>query len=82
MELPGTVAASKPPEVARNCLRSIDEVAGDESVSDELAGDKPLNCESLGHESWGRDVMCVTSANAAVETDKRLFGGIIRWCGA
>src|SRR5215831_9373587 len=73
MELPGTVAASKPPEAARNCLRSIAEFAGAE------LGDV-LSNEFLGHESWGRDVMRFTSANAAVETDNRLFCGIIRRC--
>ena len=71
-ELPGTVAASKPPEAARNCLRSIDEIAGDE------LGEALLNDEFLSLESWGRDVMRVTSANAAMEADKRLFCGIIR----
>src|SRR5438270_10510143 len=54
MERPGTVAARRPPEAARNCLRSIDELRGDD-----LLGDK-----SMGHESWGTDLMRVTSANA------------------
>src|SRR5689334_2326953 len=59
MELPGTVAASRPPEAARNCRRSIGALADDELACDALWSD-----EFLGHESWGRDVMRVTSANA------------------
>lgn len=78
MELAGTEAASRPPEAARNCLRSIDEFEGDEIVGDGLVADSMLSDECLGHESWGRDVMRVTSANTAAETDKRLFCGIIR----
>jgi len=49
MELPGTAAASNPPDdAARNCRRSIE--------------------ESLGTESLERNLMRVTSANAA-QTD-------------
>src|SRR5215471_11525706 len=59
MELPGTVAASKPPEAARNCLRSIVGIAADDSLREWLSDG------FLGHESWGRDVMRFTSANAA-----------------
>lgn len=67
MELPGTVAASRPPEAARNRLRSIDEIGEDELAGDALASEAVLNDEFLGHESWGRDFMRVTSANAAME---------------
>src|SRR5215472_8986516 len=48
-ELPGTVAASRPPEAARNCLRSIEELMAE---------------ESWGSKSLGRDLMRFTSANA------------------
>src|SRR5215472_16468078 len=48
-ELPGTLAASRPPDAARNCLRSIDELMGD---------------PSWGTKSLARDVMRVTSGNA------------------
>jgi len=61
MELPGTVAASRPPEAARNCLRSI-EFAGEESAAVELLADALWSDEFLGHDSWGSDVMRVTSA--------------------
>jgi hypothetical protein len=48
-EPPGTVAASRPPEAARNCLRSIEELMAE---------------ESWGSKSLGRDLMRFTSANA------------------
>src|SRR5579864_1703212 len=60
MELPGTAAASNPPEdAARNCRRSMDG-----SLADEFWCDEPTTDKSLG-----RDVMRVTSANVAPQTD-------------
>ena len=56
-EFPGTAAASRPPEVARNCLRSIEELMAD---------------ESWGNKSLGRTLMRFTSANTAPQTDTRL----------
>src|SRR5690242_2566867 len=68
---PGTVAASRPPEAARNCLRSIGKFEGDETAgegsTEELFGDALWSDEFLGHESWGKDAMRVTSANADSE---------------
>ena len=52
MALPGTVAASKPLDAARNCLRSI-EFEGDESATVELLSDASWSDGFLGHESWG-----------------------------
>src|SRR5215467_1652267 len=73
IELPGTVAASRLPEAARNCLRSIGKLEGNEFEGDELTGDAVLSGEFLGHESWGRDVMRVTSANATMETKQTII---------
>src|SRR5438876_5835738 len=59
--LPGTAAASRPPEAARNCLRSIEAGMAD---------------ESWGSESLGRDLMHCTSANTAPQTDTNVAAAL------
>src|SRR5207237_10757486 len=58
IEPPGTVAASKPPEAARNFRRSMNESLENEFLSGESSAGKSL----------GSDRMRVTSANAAPQT--------------